>query len=1266
MVLNFNIHSLNNASDENLILNFWRNSLNVCGEYTPIYIKTLSKTIFPFSFTSAGFDLINYEIYGKSEQNPMDYISHYNKTYTGTNSTSVAYPTETVITEFTSNYEVYGNSEQNGELYSPNLWQDGFINASGSADPVTSSSYPNAKHFKITLKQGQVVQFTVEPNDTARGRVRYIDPTTNTVQDTIALGTNQGYVTSTNSESSGFRSATFTALKDVTLAFMDIGGAIDTYTNFSLITDISPSSPVEVKSVGDKQLLPYGYTQLEYIESTGDQYIDTDYKPNSNTAVETTYYPYQTTRFMCLYGTQDKADANRFYALVSSSQYRLQINITNATHPNFLGINTDNTLNYEANGDFSSAQEKVTLKIDGKNKKINVISNSYTGEIIASGQTSFGEDVNCSYNLLLLSRSNAGVSANGFIGNCYGFKIWDNDILVRNLIPAKRNSDGVLGMYDTVTNTFFTNAGTGNFVAGNVIEQGGYKIPVKVKSKNLINVYDDTKYRNKYTIRVAETASYPMAYTGRCYFSLGYFKKGQQITMSCSSSGMLGGNIQVFSKDGIYVEEGDWVAYNVMPAEIKIGDRYYRQGTVPEDGYVIVVCLAEIDVIQNINYMITIDGSVKYQSYTEPVTTNVYLDEPLRKVDVHADYIDSKNNKLVREMKELTFTGYEDWFTSSSSGKHYYSIPKSALGTDLPHGSDDILCSHFKVYAGDVSALPVGQVCVGDNNINFNFDGTNDDIAGFETWLSQNNVKLYYPLTTPTETAMELPQISITQDSIVSVETEVPSSKLDVILDYTVEQYVETPTPSTPLEVESVGDRTKNKLKLIQGINLDSTTGNEKTSPTAYASDYIPAKDLKTNRLYFSTNVNGLWNYIWAYNKNKEAIKRTGGGGISERNLSGSSVFTNGTGSGTTDTEIAYIRVCFYVTLGSTGDINFDNGGWVQLEDGSRATEYEPYGYKIPVKVSGKNLFDKDKSILDKFYNSAGQETSGIYTTYKFTHSDFIKVNPNTKYTVSMITRNTTDNHRIIEWNKNKTFIKQIYNITGTKGETSGTFTTSVDGNYITINYVYEDSELNSDKNIQLEEGSQATPYEPYVEPIITNIYLNEPLRKIGDYADTIDFENQKVIRNIGFTDLKRLTWALGGSTQNNTQMFQCKYINKPQEQNITLPAMCNIAPYLSTVYNTDAVGCSWLIATTGCYIRIRVPKTIASTVSEFSTYADNNNLEYYYPLATPTEEVIQLPPIETFEGIDVFDIETKIKPSKVKITYYSKDKDGTVTANID
>lgn len=55
--------------------------------------------------------------------------------------------------------------------------------------------------------------------------------------------------------------------------------------------------------------------------------------------------------------------------------------------------------------------------------------------------------------------------------------------------------------------------------------------------------------------------------------------------------------------------------------------------------------------------------------------------------------------------------------------------------------------------------------------------------------------------------------------------------------------------------------------------------------------------------------------------------------------------------------------------------------------------------------------------------------------------------------------------------------------------------------------------------NIMIVEGDRAKEYESYIQPTTTNIYLDEPLRKIGDYADYIDFRNQKEFRNVIVND---------------------------------------------------------------------------------------------------------------------------------------------------
>lgn len=48
-------------------------------------------------------------------------------------------------------------------------------------------------------------------------------------------------------------------------------------------------------------------------------------------------------------------------------------------------------------------------------------------------------------------------------------------------------------------------------------------------------------------------------------------------------------------------------------------------------------------------------------------------------------------------------------------------------------------------------------------------------------------------------------------------------------------------------------------------------------------------------------------------------------------------------------------------------------------------------------------------------------------------------------------------------------------------------------------------------KNIQIEKGSQATGFEKYISPTtISNIYLDEPLRKVSSLSDYIDWKSRK------------------------------------------------------------------------------------------------------------------------------------------------------------
>lgn len=69
----------------------------------------------------------------------------------------------------------------------------------------------------------------------------------------------------------------------------------------------------------------------------------------------------------------------------------------------------------------------------------------------------------CSYPLVLFSRASEGKPGNNAKMTLHNCKIHSGDVLIRDFIPAERDSDGEVGLYDMVNKKFYTNAGTGIF-----------------------------------------------------------------------------------------------------------------------------------------------------------------------------------------------------------------------------------------------------------------------------------------------------------------------------------------------------------------------------------------------------------------------------------------------------------------------------------------------------------------------------------------------------------------------------------------------------------------------------------------------------------------------------------------------------------------------------------------------------------------------------------------------------------------------------------
>ncbi len=191
--------------------------------------------------------------------------------------------------------------------------------------------------------------------------------------------------------------------------------------------------------------LPSGYTQLEYIESTGEQYIDTGVKGTQNSKFD---IDFEHT------GTAFTPFGSRKSATVSS----FAIWSTTDTTDGLLRIGFDDTPGYTGN---SVKDMPARLHI------VHSKSGTYVNDNLVATPTDYS-NFTTPTNLMVFARTDTSLGLMTTPMKLYSLKLYDNNTLVRDFVPAK-NSSGVVGMYDTVNNRFYTNAGTGEFIAGDPV-----------------------------------------------------------------------------------------------------------------------------------------------------------------------------------------------------------------------------------------------------------------------------------------------------------------------------------------------------------------------------------------------------------------------------------------------------------------------------------------------------------------------------------------------------------------------------------------------------------------------------------------------------------------------------------------------------------------------------------------------------------------------------------------------------------------------------
>lgn len=176
--------------------------------------------------------------------------------------------------------------------------------------------------------------------------------------------------------------------------------------------------------------LPSGYTRLEWIQSSGTQYVNTGVKPNQGTRVMAEFST--TAASTSLFGAQEGWGTKSF---------------------SFGG----NTASFGAN-----ASTALTLN-DGVRHSVDLKS----GGIVVDGNTLFTWDgtfqLNC--NMFVLANNENNSTTYYSTATLYSCKIYDGGTLIRDFIPCK-NASGTVGLWDAVNSQFYGNSGTGSFIAG--------------------------------------------------------------------------------------------------------------------------------------------------------------------------------------------------------------------------------------------------------------------------------------------------------------------------------------------------------------------------------------------------------------------------------------------------------------------------------------------------------------------------------------------------------------------------------------------------------------------------------------------------------------------------------------------------------------------------------------------------------------------------------------------------------------------------------
>jgi len=386
------------------------------------------------------------------------------------------------------------------------------------------------------------------------------------------------------------------------------------------------------------------------------------------------------------------------------------------------------------------------------------------------------------------------------------------------------------------------------------------------------------------------------------------------------------------------------------------------------------------------------------------------------------------------------------------------------------------------------------------------------------------------------------------------------------------------PNPDYPQNIDVVTGRQEIDIcgkNLFDGVlengGFDSDGLNGENSARIRSKNYTKVLPNTTYTLKINKNTSGknLQVSISYYNINDYTTAR-----LSYLNWS-----TNNPLTITTPNDCYYVR--FLIAYTDNADISVSsNIGNIQIELGNTATSYEPYATQSYEVNLGKNLFNWNNPSTITLIKSSARTTS-VYPTSSI-------VLPAGTYTLSLPDLTLS--------NSNYGLNVEVVGVTGGATLTNKTRTfTITETKTLTYLYVFLNSSDNDNatatfSKIQLEKGTEATPYSSYFTPI--------ELCKIGDYQDSIKKNTGKnLIYNVVHPSDAMLDF----------------YFDKPSSKTLTFQFYSNVSLNNNSLYYRRGNSNIRIVATLTGNANSIIGGTFTFTDSEYDSLSSTGNILRVY-----------------------------------------------------